>query len=97
MTAFFKWTALAVTLLLGIGFAALNPQLVSMDLYLVRLDASLGVLLLAALLLGALLAGLLLGLTVIAPQARRLARARRAQATLSAPRTDGLIASPGER
>ena len=59
----------------GVLFGALNPQLVTLDFQLLRLDASLGVALLIALLLGALLGGIAVAVGVVWPLQRRLRKA----------------------
>jgi putative membrane protein len=62
----------------GLVLGALNPQRVTLDLGVAGLDASLGVMLLAALLLGALGAGLAMALGEVLPLRRQLQRARTA-------------------
>lgn len=68
----------------GVLFGALNPQLVTLDFHLLRLDASLGVALLIALLLGALLGGAAVAVGVVWPLQRRLRKARREAALATA-------------
>lgn len=61
----------------GAGLGALNPTLVAVDLGVMRFDAALGVVMLAALLLGVLLGGAALTISVILPMRHRLRRARK--------------------
>lgn len=65
-------------LLAGLGFGALNPDEVSLDLYHWQLRLPLGMSLIGAALLGAAVAGGLLWLGVIWPLQRRLTGYRRA-------------------
>ncbi|TYT23884.1 DUF1049 domain-containing protein [Luteimonas viscosa] len=62
--------------LIGIAVGALNPQPVHLDLGFAVLDASLGVMLLAALLAGALCGGIALAFAVIVPLRRQQRRDR---------------------
>jgi lipopolysaccharide assembly protein A len=55
---FLFFTLCVVVLLAGLLFGALNPQPVSVDLYLIAFDLRLGVALLIAVLVGALIGGL---------------------------------------
>jgi lipopolysaccharide assembly protein A len=66
----------------GVTLGALNPDPVSIDLGLVVLHSTLGIVLLSSLLAGALAAGIVLVLTVVVPLQHRLRGAsRRAQPT----------------
>jgi uncharacterized integral membrane protein len=83
-------------LLAGILFGALNAAEVGLDFHWFSLTLPLGVALLGFALLGAMLAGLVLGLTVIWPQRRRIARlARREHAGDAVPIEPVPSAFPG--
>jgi nitrate reductase gamma subunit len=60
----------------GVAIGALNPQSVAVDLGIVVLHSTLGVVLLATLLLGALAGGTMLVASVVLPLQRRLRLAR---------------------
>lgn len=60
----------------GVAIGALNPQSVTLDLGIVVLRSTLGVVLLATLLLGAIAGGAMLVVSVVLPLQRRLRRAR---------------------
>jgi uncharacterized integral membrane protein len=62
-------------LALGVVVGALNPGVIAVDLGLWRIEAALGVLLLAAVLCGVLLGGLAMVLAVVVPLRRELRRA----------------------
>lgn len=60
----------------GVAIGALNPQPVTLDLGIVVLHSTLGIVLLATLLLGAVAGGAVLAVSVVLPLRRRLRRAR---------------------
>jgi uncharacterized integral membrane protein len=60
----------------GVAIGALNPQPVTLDLGIVVLHSTLGIVLLATLLLGAVAGGSVLAVSVVLPLQRRLRRAR---------------------
>jgi lipopolysaccharide assembly protein A len=62
----------------GVTLGALNPDPVSIDLGLLVIHATVGVVLLSSLLAGALVAGIVLVLTVVVPLQHRLRSALRA-------------------
>ncbi len=64
----------------GVAVGALNPGTVTVDLGVLRFDATLGVVMLVALLLGVLLGGLVLTASVILPMRHRWHRERRVSA-----------------
>lgn len=72
-----------VFLAVGVALGALNPGLSTLDLGVTRVQAGLGVLLIATLLLGVLLGGLAIVLSLVLPLRRALSRAR-AESTASA-------------
>jgi len=74
----------AACLAAGLLFGALNASIVTVDLYVVQFEMMLGVALLTAMLLGATLGWVLLGLGVILPLRRQVARGRRAGSSSSA-------------
>lgn len=59
----------------GVAIGALNPQPVTLDLGIVVLHSTLGIVLLATLLLGAVAGGAVLAVSVVLPLQRRLRRA----------------------
>ncbi|GAA4866113.1 LapA family protein [Luteimonas vadosa] len=61
---------------LGVAIGALNPQAVTLDLGVVLVPTTLGVLVLSTLLLGAILGGIMLVASVVLPLRRRLHQAR---------------------
>jgi uncharacterized membrane protein YciS (DUF1049 family) len=61
---------------LGVAIGALNPQAITLDLGVVEVPTTLGVLVLSTLLLGALVGGLMLVASVILPLRNRLRHAR---------------------
>ncbi len=65
-----------VFLAVGVALGALNPTLSTLDLGIVRVQAGLGVLLIATLLCGVLLGGLAIVLSLVLPLRRALARAK---------------------
>jgi lipopolysaccharide assembly protein A len=71
-------TLLAVAFLAGgAALGALNPAPVTLDLGLLRFEASLGVVLLAVLLVGVLIGGLALTVSVVLPMRHRYRRERK--------------------
>lgn len=64
----------------GIAVGALNPQAVVLDLGILHIRSSLGLVVLVTLLLGALLGGLAITLSAVLPLKQRLPAAQRAQA-----------------
>jgi lipopolysaccharide assembly protein A len=64
----------------GIAVGALNPQAVVLDLGILHIRSSLGLVVLVTLLLGALLGGLAITLSAVLPLKQRLRAAQRAQA-----------------
>lgn len=65
-----------MSIAVGIATGALNPQAVTLDLGIVLLPATLGVLVLSTLLLGAILGGIMMVASVVLPMRRRLRQAR---------------------
>ncbi|MGI8561501.1 MAG: lipopolysaccharide assembly protein LapA domain-containing protein [Luteimonas sp.] len=65
-----------LSIAVGVAIGALNPQSVAVDLGIVVLHTTLGVVLLATLLLGALAGGTILVASVVLPLQRRLRLAR---------------------
>jgi uncharacterized membrane protein YciS (DUF1049 family) len=61
----------------GVAIGALNPQPVTLDLGIMVLHSTLGIVLLATLLLGAIVGGAMLVASVVLPLQRRLRLARR--------------------
>ena len=74
-----------VFLAFGVALGALNSGLSTLDLGIVRVQAGLGVLLIATLLLGVLLGGLAIVLSLVLPLRRALARAGGDASTASPP------------
>ncbi len=64
----------------GIAVGALNPQAVVLDLGILHIRSSLGLVVLVTLLLGALLGGLAITLSAVLPLKQRLRAAQRVQA-----------------
>lgn len=84
-------------LALGVVVGALNPGVTTLDLGVWRMEAALGVLLLAALLCGVLLGGLAMVVAVVLPLRRELRRASPAgEPSLAAasPAVSPVVASP---
>ena len=79
-------------LALGVVVGALNPGVAAVDLGVWRLEAALGVLLLAAVLCGVLLGGLAMVVAVVLPLRRELRRA--SPASESSAVTSPMTASP---
>ena len=66
--------ACLLVLLLGLLFGALNPQPITIDLYLREIDVRLGVALLLAVLIGAVLGGICAAIAFALRQRRRMTR-----------------------
>lgn len=62
----------------GVALGALNPQPVTLDLGIVVLSSTLGVVVLATLLVGTIAGGMLLAASVVAPLKQKLRRAQAA-------------------
>ncbi len=69
----------------GAALGALNPTPVSIDLGVLRFEAALGVVMLAALLFGVLIGGLALTVSVVLPMRHRYRRDRKALAQVATP------------
>jgi lipopolysaccharide assembly protein A len=69
----------------GIAVGALNPQAVLLDLGIVDIRSSLGLVVLVTLLLGAILGGLAITLSAVLPLKQRLRAQRRADAAAAIP------------
>lgn len=68
----------ALCIAAGVALGALNPQPVTLDLGVVVLSSTLGVMLLATLLLGAIAGGAMLVASVVLPLKQKLRRAQAA-------------------
>jgi lipopolysaccharide assembly protein A len=75
--------------LLGIVFAVLNRELVSVDLFFTSLQASTGLMLLLVLLLGFLLGGLVVLTTMVWPIRRALQKAEKSVAKFEKAESEG--------
>ncbi len=71
----------------GILFGAFNPQTVTLDFHVLRMDASLGVALLIAVFIGALLGGIAVAVGVVWPLQRRRRKLQREFASATAAST----------
>lgn len=67
----------------GVALGALNPTPVSIDLGVLRFEAALGVVMLAALLFGVLVGGLALTVSVVLPMRHRYRRNRKTDARVA--------------